>query len=273
MSNFQAKVFSRFAEKVADSNLPPRSDMFLVDMREIDAMKCNALIAYEPGMGSVPTLGQLERYVEATFNGRVHAQSNTASVHEGSNAVSVMLTLHHDSRPVTDAVNMRRITASSYMDDQTGHLWQVVSNDTNKFMIRRTNENISDIVAAKLDRRGRKSASFDKVRQAAPLLSSGDTVRFFDGVLPQVGKITSMNGDDVSISSGGKSHTVPRESVFNIVERSESKVSDEKSILRDYWERAVGNSSFADKLTRKLNQQAESPADDSGWTGTTGTSE
>jgi len=131
-------------------------------------------------------------------------------------------------------------------------------------------ENIAEIVQARMERASRKHATFTQVRQAAPMLATGDTVRFYDGTMPMVGKVSSISGDKVSISAGGKSYAVTKESVFNVVERASAAVSDDQSNLEDYFARAFGNSEYASKLTRKLNRQEESMEKDTGWSGTTG---
>lgn len=265
------KLLDRFASMAEAKNLPPRSDMYIADMQEIDPLKCTALIGYDAHTAGAPTLSQLERFVEATFHGKVHAQTSTASLHEPHSAVSVCLTMHTDARPVTDATVMRRITATAYQDDSTGSIWQVVDNGQQKMLIRRVDENIADIVAARLSRPdGRRTASFGQVKQAAPMLTKGDTVRFFDGTMPVIGKVSSINGDKVTVSVGSASHAVDRSAVFNVVERADAQLSNEQNTLEDYYARAFGNSDFAKQLTRKLNQQEHPTGEDTGWTGTTG---
>jgi len=264
------KLLDRLGEKVAEKNLPPRSDMQIVDMREIDPLKCNVLIAFERQVGTPPTLSQLERFVAATFHNKVIAQTETAALHEADDALSVCLTMNVDTRPVTDATVMRRVAGNGYFDESTGHIWQVVDNGVAKHLIRRTDENIAEIVQARMERASRKHATFARVRQAAPMLTVGDTVRFYDGTMPMVGKISSIADDSVSITANGKGFSVPRESVFNVVERSEAAVSQDKSSLEDYFARAFGNSDYAAKLTRKLNRQEDGMGEDTGWSGTTG---
>lgn len=263
-------ILNRLSEKVAEKNLPPRSDMKIVDMREIDDLKCNVLLAYDAHLAGVPTLSQLEQFISATFNNRVVAQAQTAQNHESDEAISVCLTMNVASRPVGDASVMRRMATNTYVDDTTNHIWQVVDNGVQKYLIRRTGENIADIVEARMARSSRKEASFTKVRQAAPMLSVGDTVRFYDGTLPLVGKITSINGSEVSISANGKSRSVSKENVFNVVDRSESVVSSDKNLLEDYFTRAWGNADLARELTRKTDRDDNDSSKDTGWSGTTG---
>jgi hypothetical protein len=164
---------------------------------------------------------------------------------------------------------MRRITGNAYMDDSTASIWQVYDDGTQKFLIRRADKGIEEVVGSP-ERISRKQARFDEIKTAAAMLTIGDTVRFWDGTLPVIGKVTSLSTDDVGISVNGKSHKVPREAVFNIVERSEGQLSSEKGTLRDYYARAFGNQEFADRLTSKLNQQAEGGlGGDTGFSGTT----
>lgn len=263
-----SKLLRRLGEKVEEQNLPPRSDMYVADVQPIDSMKCNLLVGYDAHVAGAPTLSQVERFVESRWHGRIHAQTATARLHEGEEAVSVLVTVHADTRPVTDATVMQRITSNAYMDEATGAMWQIADDGTQKYLIRRADKSVAEIVGAP-ERFSRKQARFDELRTAAAMLTTGDTVRFWDGTMPMVGKITSL-GSEVGISANGKSYSVPREAVFNVVERSEGQLSDEKSTLEDYWARAVGNPDWARKFTRKLNQQSEGGlASDTGFSGTT----
>jgi len=268
MRSIHGKIIDRLAQAVDERNLPPRSDMQIVDMHEIDAMKCKVLIGYEGHIGAEPTLSQVERFVEAAFNGKVHAQSNTAQLHEADNAVSVCLTMHTDTRPVVDATVMRRVAGNGYFDESTGHVWQVRDNGTQKFLVRQTDDNIAQIVAEKVARSGRKSASFAKLRQAAPMLTKGDRVRFFTGTIPQHGEVKSLNGDDVTISASGKTYTVSKDAVFNVETRAPSLVSTDKKDLEDYYTRAFGDANFARQMTKNMSRDGDKG--DQGFEGTTG---
>jgi len=261
-----SKLLDRLGEKVEEQNLPPRSDMFVADVQGIDAMKCNLLVGYDAHVAGSPTLGQIERFVESRWHGKVHAQTTTARLHEGEQAVSVLLTIHADTRPITDATVMRRITSNAYMDDNTSAMWQIADDGTQKYLIRRADKGIEEVVGAP-ERVSRKQARFDELRTAAAMLTAGDTVRFWDGAMPMTGKVTSLQGDSVTISANGKSHAVAREAVFNVVERSDSQLSSTKGTLEDYYARAFGNADFARNLTRTLNQQEAPLGDDTGFSG------
>lgn len=264
-----AKLLQRLGEKVEEQNLPPRSDMYVADVQGIDSMKCNLLIGYDAHVAGPPTLSQIERFVEAKWHGKIHAQSTTALLHEGEEAVSILVTAHTDTRPVTDATVMTRITSNAYMDEQTGAMWSIADDGTQKYLIRRGDHSITDIVGDP-ERFSRKQARFGEIRTAAAMLTTGDTVRFWDGSMPMLGKVTSLSDDQVGISANGKGYSVAREAVFNVVERSEGQLSAEKNLLEDYWARATGNADWARKFTRKLNQQSESGlAGDTGFSGTT----
>lgn len=265
-----SKLLQRLGEKVEEQNLPPRSDMYVADTQSIDSMKCNLLIGYDAYVAGAPTLSQVERFVESKWHGKIHAQSTTARLHEGEEAISILVTAHTDTRPVTDATVMTRITTNAYMDEQTGAMWHIADDGTQKYLMRRAELSIDEIVGSP-NRVSRKQARFGELRTAAAMLTTGDTVRFWDGAMPMIGKVTSLSSDGVGISANGKGYSVAREAVFNIVERSEGQLSAEKSTLQDYYARAFGNEQFAKDLTRKLNQQADGGlGSDTGFSGTTG---
>lgn len=263
------KLLARLEEESDAQNLPARSDMYLADVQPIDAMKCNVLVGYNNHVAGPPQLSQVERFVEQRWANAVRAQSTTARIHEGEEAVSLLVTINAPTRSAADAGVMKRIMAGAYMDEQTGQMWVVADDGDRKFLMRRPDKPIEEIIGTP-DRHSRKQARFDDMRTAAAMLTVGDTVRFWDGAMPMIGKVTSLNADQVGVSANGKSHSVAREAVFNVVSRSEGQLSSEKNTLEDYWSRAVGNADFGKKLTRKLNQQQDPLAGDSGWTGTTG---
>lgn len=267
--NIHRKLLARLDEVSDERSLPARSDMYLADVQPIDGMKCNLLIGYDNHVAGPPQLSQVERFVESRWGGQVHAQTTTARLHEGEEAVSVLATINTQTRSVADAAVMNRIMAGTYMDEQTGHVWVVADNGESKYLMRRPDRDI-DAVIGTPDRFSRRQARFEELRTAAAMLTAGDTVRFWDGAMPMVGKVSSLSGDQVSISANGKTYSVAREAVFNVVSRSESQISSDKNLLEDYWSRAVGNEEFGRKLTRKLNRQEDPLAGDTGWSGTVG---
>lgn len=269
MRKIHEKLLERLAEKADEQGLPPRSDLYLADVQPIDGMKCNLLIGYDAHVAGEPQLSQVENFVHARWGGRIHAQSSTARLHEGEQAVSVLATINTQTRNVADAAVMHRMMTGTYLDEQTGHVWVVADNGDKKYLMRRPDKAIDEIVGSP-ERYSRKQARFDELKTAASMITQGDTVRFWDGAMPCVGKVTGLSGDQVSVSANGKSYSVAREAVFNIVDRADGQISATQNVLEDYWSRAVGNAEFGRKLTRKLNQQEDPLGGDSGWSGTVG---
>tara|TARA_R100001079_G_scaffold111018_1_gene88944 strand:- start:3834 stop:4571 length:738 start_codon:yes stop_codon:yes gene_type:complete len=240
--------------------------MYLADVQPIDATQCKILVGYDSHVAGEPRLSQIERFVESRWNNAVVAQATTARNHDGAEAVSILVTANVPTRNVADATVMRRITAGTYMDNQTGHVWVVADNGTNKYLMRRPEKPIEEIVGAP-ERVSRKQARFEDLRTASAMVGEGDTVRFWDGSMPMVGKVTSSAADSLSVSANGRSYKISPEAVFNVVERSESRLSGEQSTLEDYYARAFGSEDFARKFTRKLNRQEDPLSSDTGWSG------
>ena len=263
--NFKSERFSeRVAELNAERNIPDRSDLRLTDVQAIDELKCKVLLAFSPGT-DVPSMDELEKYVEHTWNNKVTAQTSTALVHKEENAISVLVTANTATRVISDADSMTRVMEGMYRDSATDNLWVVADNGSNRFLMRKPEAAISDIIGIP-ERTSRKQASFSRIVTAAPLITTGDKVRFWDGVMPSIGNVTSVssNGDKVSISCGGKSFSVSPAAVFNIVDRGESQIRDEKDAMKDYFTKAFPGS-YGEILTRKLNREDGSLGSDSGF--------
>ena len=246
------KLLDKLATKSAFMGLPTRSDFTIVDTNPIDSRKCKVIIAYDLRAGE-PTVKQVENFVEKSFNGKIHAATSSACMHPESSAISLVCTLHTDSRPLTDASHMRRIATSVYTDDNTGSIWSVVSDGVHQYLARNTDEDITAMVAERVQRSGRKDARFASLKTAAPMAEVGDQVKFMDeSNLILLGEVTKMSGQNATIKANGTDHKLDKQCIIQIVERSSKYLGNEKGILQDYFEKAYGSKDFAKGMSGKL---------------------
>jgi hypothetical protein len=252
MSN---KILERFAAKTAKAGLASRGDMYVTDVQRIDNSKCRVLVGYSKLAGGVPTIPQLEQYFQQTFGNKVIAQTSSAQSHEAEAAISLLVTLNTPSRPLSDMNDMIRVSATSFMDENTKHLWQVVDTGSNKYLTREAEENVAEIVEARRSRTSKKEARFVNLKTAAPMAMAGDTVKFMS---PQnvvlMGEISTISDAKATIKANGGSFSVDRQAIIQVVERASKSVQSNKNILEDYFTKAYGDPAFAKQLTDKQSQ-------------------
>lgn len=253
-ASIAGKLLDKTRELNKQAGLPPRSDFHIVDVKPIDTHKCLALIAFDRSAGE-PTAAQVCDWVDYKGQGTIHAAGASLSLHLVESAVSCIITKHAPTRPLTDAGMMRTLTANSYIDDSTNYVWQVVESGTQKFLVRNDGTDVGQVVQAMVERKnGRRDASFDIVKQAAPIVTIGDHVKFFNNGATDYGRVTAINGNNVSIACGGKTCSVDRHAIYVVVERGEGEIKSEKNQLEDYYTKAFGSPEFAQKLTDKLSK-------------------
>ena len=248
-------VFDKISAKFAAQGLSTRSDFKITDTLPIDQIKCKVAVTYDSSC-TVPTISQLEEWVTATFNGILRLQTASVQLHEADSACTFLATLNTSSRSLTDVAGMQRLAGGAYMDTNTGSIWNVVDDGDVKYLVRKADENISDIIETRKSRTSRNDAKFASLRTAAPVLCTGDQVKFMstDNIV-QFGEISKISGDTVVISANGTSNKVDVHAVIEVVERAAKNLQDEKNILEDYFAKAYGSDSFAKELTKTISTE------------------
>jgi len=249
------KIIKKLGTKVKSSGLPTRGDLYISDSHPIDPIKCRVLVAYNQQVGD-PTINQLENFIEYTFGGKVHAQTASAELHKAEGAISCICTLNTATRPLTDSSALRRIAGDTFSDDNTGNIWRVVDDGGQKYLMRQTTDNITDIVEARQIHRSRHEASFNTIRTAAPIPTVGDQVKFMspDNIL-LFGEVTKLSDDSAVVKANGQSIKIDRQAIIQITDRSKSEVADQKNQLQDYFAKAYGSQEFAEELTSKVSKE------------------
>jgi len=250
------KIMDRVSAKLQTAGLSYRSDMQITDTLPIDSRKCKIALTYDTLCG-VPTVAQVEKFIEATFNGKLHAQSASVQLHEAQSACSLLCTLHTSSRPLTDASSMVRMAQGTYLDEGSNTVWNVVEDNDTKYLVRQAEENINDIIETRKVRTSRFDAKFDGLKTAAPLACVGDQVKFMSADnLTQLGEVLKINDNTAVIKANGIDNKIDRHSIIEIVERAASNLQDEKNLLEDFFAKAYGSEEFAKELTNKISTES-----------------
>jgi hypothetical protein len=244
------KTLDKFADRVAQMSLPSRGDMYVADVQRVDSSKCKVLVGYSKECGPTPTVAQLENFFTHTFGNKVTAQTSSVMVHAEEGALSVLATLNVPTRAYSDINDMIRVSANTFIDENTQNLWQVVDTGSVKYLARQSSENLADLIEARRDPRGKREARFANIKTAAPIAMAGDQVKFMSAQnLVLMGEVTSISDAKAVIKANGTSHSVDRHAIIQIVERGNQK--KDKLVLEDYFAKAYGDKGFAKKLTKE----------------------
>lgn len=246
------------AQRSSEKGLPARSDLYVADHHDMDSTKCRLLLGYSSELGT-PSMRNVEDFVEYTFNGKIHTKNETAQLHKAESAVSVICTLHTSTRSLSDSSSLRKIAGDTFADDNTGHLWRVVSDGSQKFLMRQTTENIADIVAARHEKHlSRNATTFNNIKIGAPIPLVGDQVKFMspDNVI-LFGEVVKLSDESAIIKANGSDIKVDRHAILEITDRSKKEIADEKDMLKDFFTKAYGSPEFAAELSSKTNKEKD----------------
>jgi len=250
-----ARILDKFATKLQTGGISHRSDMQITDYIPIDNRKCKVAITYDNGCG-IPTIDQIDKFIEATYNGKIHAQTNSVQLHEADKACSLLCTLHANSRPLSDASAMNRMAQGSYLDDNTGTVWNVVDDGSSKYLVRQADENIADIIETRKARGSRFDAKLAVLKTAAPIVNVGDQVKFMStDNLVQLGEVLKINENSAVIKANGVDNKIDTHSIIQVVERAPKNLQNEKNLLEDYFAKAYGSEEFARDLTKEISTE------------------
>lgn len=258
------KMLNKLNKIASERGILKRADLYISDVKPLDSIKCATLIGFSKGLGS-PNAEEISDFIQSTFNNVVHPQMSTARVMDNDNAVYVVLTYNVPTRPASDASAMARIATNTFVEDNTGHIWTLVDAGTNKYLMRQVSENISDIISARMKHVGKDQARFASLntKVAAPMVNSGDTVKFMSSQNVILhGVVSTVSGDNVTVSANGTSHKISRDAVLQIVDRPTESINKQKNTLKDYFSKAWGDPSLAEKFVKHLSTEEHGSGQD-----------
>lgn len=220
-----------------------RTDMQLLDAKNVDKNAANVLFAYDPGLGPL-TVADVVAYFDRHFNSTpVEVVAETANLHPRSNTVSVIVKRIVPTRPITDSQNMKKITASTFLDTTIGEIWEVDERDGQQFLRKVIEDDITQSALNRIQKiKAPVRATLASVRVEAGLdINSGDVVRFYADGKTLSGTVKRVSSDKVSIKGNdGKSYTVPSEAVFYRSEMGNASKKELSKEAYDYYKDVYG---------------------------------
>jgi len=257
MSNdILSRLSQGLKEKIASSptGKSGRSDLYLADWEQVGPAEARVLIGYSSHY-PMPTRMQVTRWVVSSFNGLLDLKLETLKNHQEESAVSAIVagTLQQKA-PLEFAKDMVPVGGDRYASaDET--IWAVVEQDGQKFLVREATEDITAI----LDQRSKhvkggmgawSTPSFSTITAGITQLEVGDRVRFYMNNIVQQGTIKSVAPNVVKIEVNGDTTPVPPAAVFSVEEKSPAAKKDKIKSLVDFFTKAYGDKSFAQKLVK-----------------------
>jgi len=235
-----------------------RQDLAIVDFQGIDDGKRvgRVLLTYAHNM-ETPCARDVQTFFLENFGNSVQANLATLRVHPDDFALSVVANVLVQVRPITDATDLTRVNPLVYLDANTHEVWDVVSDDLNrKHLIRRSDENLSEVIEARKVRQMRSAPKLAELKEGAVACQVGDHITFYDNGVIAHGEVTQCQGHTVTVKTVSGVTTVDRLAVFQVTQKSPEAMSNEKDVLRQYFEKAYGDPDFAAKLTNETAPEA-----------------
>ncbi len=252
----EQRMLSRIREKMT-SKVGHRVDLYLGDFRSINQITAQILLGYDDRFG-VPTGNHISEFMVKSFEGKVVPQMATAKVHKDIEAVSVVAEIYRPTRRMEDSENMTCIASTLYVDSDMGETWEVIGDETTKFLARIMKDDIGAILN---ERRKRMTSQFTGKVCLANALSAGINqvedgalVRFYWNGKVLQGEVTQVqeNGIKINADDGG-AFTVPREAVVEVLRWSDKTESNLKAQLGQYFSEAYGFKDYGQQIARDLS--------------------
>jgi hypothetical protein len=252
----EQRMLGRLREKMT-SKVGHRADLYLGDFRSINKITAQLLIGYDDRFG-VPTGNHISEFMVKSFEGKVVPQMATAKVHNDIEAISVVAEIYRPTRRMDEAENMTCIASTLYVDSDMGETWEVMGDETSKFLARVMKDDIGAILN---ERRKRMASQFTGDVCLANALSAGINqveegalVRFYWNAKVLQGEVTQVmeNGVRINAEDGG-TFTVPREAVTEVLRWSDKTESNLKEKLGQYFSEAYGFKDYGQQIARDLN--------------------
>ena len=256
-SNMEARLQQKLAERTAKTR-SGRWDLKLADYEVLNGHEARIMVAYDRSQG-FPKRTQMDEWVSSSFNTNVRVVLETLRNYPDVNVVTAVVARNQRLRPVKDAQNMLRTSATQYIDDEKV-IWEVRSNGNGeRYLSRATKDDLEEILGER-QRRERTASLHHRLRLADLVtagihnLEPGDKVRFsYDGIMQQ-GEVSKVGNDNVTIKTSGKPVTVDVLAVVDVYEKSPKAQAEQDKFLKEFFEKAYGSKDFANALVDSGNK-------------------
>ena len=253
------RLYTRLQEAMG-TQLGYRGDLFVADHKPINKNAVKVLVGYNNTLGQ-PNMSDISKFVVSSFTGRVMPCLETARIYPDNGAVSLIVSKVRPTRSFDDSKRMIRIAATLYLDETIGDTWEVQKNGDRMFLARIDDDNVSDIVAQRMQSMQIKATvtTFDNLSGAKSLASvqNGDTVRFFHDNEEKEGQVISIGPAKATIKSKGSNVVVDPVAIFEIMKVGISTRKDTSDTLRKYYKEAYPEN-YGDMYINLYNKDSKS---------------
>ena len=233
-------LYTRLQEAMS-TQLGHRGDLFIADYKAINKNATKVLVGYNTTLGQ-PIMADVSKFVVKSFSGRVMPCTETARIYPANGAISLIVSKVRPTRSIGDSKNMIKIAATLYLDETIGDKWEVQKNGDRMFLARIDNDNVSDIVAQRMQSMQIKASvvCFEALKGAESLASveTGDTVKFFHDNTEKEGKIISIGPMKATVRSNGNNIVIDQAAIFEIVKIGSKTKKDTSDALMEYYKKA-----------------------------------
>lgn len=229
-------------EKIADHERDTRCgriDLELADYNAVGPNDYEMLVEYGRDRGT-PTVGQLNEWVTASFNGAFRLNLATVRDYPEMGAVRAHVSENQIPMPMNRSASMMKLGGGRFLD-QHKNQWDVrTAPNGEDVLVRSSDVRVEDILEERISRQrsGRYArVMLNQVRTAGVAnLEVGDTVIYGEpagGQLQKTGVLAKVGAQDVSIK--GREGPLPRSYVIDIVDKNAGSKAAQKSYLVDFF--------------------------------------
>lgn len=247
---------NRLAEKMA-KYAGHRPDLQLEDSRKINTTAAHLMVSY---IGMPPTTKDIMEFFSKKFENQITPCLSTARVYKDKQVITVVaqtIVPMKNYEDTNDKKKMIKVTSSLYLDCEMKEPWEVTERDGKKVLIRRENEDITNIINARKQSYSGNLSTAGKITLASVSntyhllnpLKKGDVIKFFnqmDGTIGE-GEVQVASQSEVQVLKAGQIVKVPTHNILEVVKTQAPSQLDEAT----YFEKAYGDKGYANDLTRK----------------------
>lgn len=237
------KLAEGLARRVATSG-QERIDLSVQDFAVArDGNSARVMIGFDRKL-KAPTLQAISKFIAARFDHKLEPKLATALEHSDLNAISIIVSAHVMTRPLSDlnmtvaGTDMKQfipvIANTLYMDQTIGANWEIRTNPESgtKFLAQVRTEDVAGMLSKAKVRHA--TASFGRGHSAVAFImpESGDYVEFFaDNGLRQ-GEVSKVKGDEVTVvDEGGATYLVEQSNITKMLRKNTKTTKKEEDAL------------------------------------------
>jgi hypothetical protein len=257
------RILNNFNKRMATevtSTRCGRIDLQMTDFDPVSPTEATVMLEYSRQSG-VPKRTQVAEWVTSSFNGLLRADVETLLHYPDLSAVTAQVRVAGLQMPMDDKFlgRMMRCGSAEYMDADSA-VWEVREGDTGKYLVRKSADNIENLLAERLERM--KVGSLHHAPKLRHVVTAGisdpnvgDHVEFLDPkdeMARKYGKVTKVTSDKVTISAKGESITTDKMNLIAVTKESPQSEKERKQMEKDFYAEYYfsGDTALAAKLVK-----------------------